>query len=49
VFELAILLDIDLFDTAPSQISSLVTRGEDRLALLPARVRDSSGPVDDDF
>lgn len=49
VFELAILLDIELFDAAPSQLSSLVTRGQDQLALLPARVRDSIGPVDDDF
>jgi len=49
VFELAILLGIELFDTEPSQLSSLVGRGQDRLAVLPARVRDSNIPVDDDF
>lgn len=49
VFELAILLGIELFDAEPAQLSSLVSRGQDRLALLPARVRDPIAPVDDDF
>lgn len=48
VFELATLLGIDLFG-APAQLPELLARGRDRLALLPARVRESSAAVDDDF
>jgi transcriptional regulator with XRE-family HTH domain len=48
VFELATLLGIDLFG-APAQLPELLARGRDRLALLPARVRESSAAVVDDF
>ncbi len=48
VFEIATILGIDLF-AAPSQLPDLVTRSLDRLALLPARVRAPSTPVNDDF
>lgn len=49
VFEAATLLGIDLFGTGPEGLRSLVERGRDRLALLPARVREPRGPVRDDF
>jgi transcriptional regulator with XRE-family HTH domain len=49
VFELATLLGLDLFGVEPGRLPSLVARGEDRLALLPARVRQPSRAVDDDF
>lgn len=48
VFEIATILGIDIFG-APSQLPDLVTRGRERLALLPARVRAPSTPVDDNF
>jgi transcriptional regulator with XRE-family HTH domain len=49
VFELATILGIDLFGADRSQLPELLARGRDRLALLPARVREPSTPVDDDF
>ena len=49
VFELATLLGLDLFGAAPSQLPELVARARDRLALLPVRVREPAGQVDDDF
>jgi len=49
VFELATLLGLDLFGAVPSQLPELVARARDRLALLPARVREPAGQVDDDF
>jgi hypothetical protein len=50
VFELAGLVGIDLFGTPPSDLGALVRREEERLALLPARVRSSSRTrVDNDF
>lgn len=49
VFELATVLGINLFGAAPAQLPELVARGRDRLALLPARVRQPSEPVNDDF
>lgn len=48
VFEIASILGIDLFGD-PSALPQLVARGRERLSLLPARVRESSVPVDDDF
>ena len=48
VFEIASILGIDLFG-APSELPHLVARSRERLTLLPARVRESSVPVDDDF
>lgn len=49
VFEVATILGIDLFGTDREGLRSMVERGRDRLALLPARVREPTGPVDDDF
>jgi hypothetical protein len=49
VFEVATILGIHLFDAGPSQMPALLGWGRDRLALLPAHVRQPSTPVDDDF
>jgi len=49
VFELATIVGLDMFGAAPKELSELVARGRDRLALLPARVRQPAEPVDDDF
>lgn len=50
VFELASLLGIDLLGAAPADLPGLVSRGQDRLALLPSRVRSRvSDEVEDDF
>jgi transcriptional regulator with XRE-family HTH domain len=48
-FELATLLGIELFGTESAQLPDLLSRHQDRLALLPARVRTRHEPVDDDF
>lgn len=49
VFEVATLLGIQLFGADRNELAALVGRGQERLALLPARVREPEGPVDDDF
>lgn len=48
VFELATLVGVRLFDAEPGELSSLLARARDRLALLPERVR-ARPAVDDDF
>lgn len=48
-FEVATLLGIQLFGADRAELSALVDRGRDRLALLPARVREPTGGVHDDF
>lgn len=48
VFEIASILGIDLFGS-PVELPHLVARSGERLTLLPARVRESPVPVDDDF
>lgn len=48
VFEIASILGIDLFGP-PDELPHLVARSRERLTLLPARVRESPVPVDDDF
>lgn len=48
-FEMAVLVGVDLFDVDGERLDDLVQRGRDRLRLLPARVRESSRPVRDDF
>lgn len=48
-FEIATILGIDLFGAGPDHRQELLVRGRDRLALLPARIRQPSTPVDDDF
>jgi transcriptional regulator with XRE-family HTH domain len=49
VFEAATILGIDLFGADRDGLRSMVERGRDRLALLPARVREPADPVRDDF
>ncbi len=49
VFELATILDIDLFGAVPCQLPEWVMRARDRLVLFPARVRESAARVDDAF
>lgn len=48
-FEVAILVGIDLYEVEPNALPALVARGQDRLNLLPSRVRESKGRVPDDF
>ena len=50
VFEVATLVGIQLFDSGPSRLTSNLERVEDKLALLPKRIRKpTSGGVNDDF
>lgn len=50
VFHLASLLNVPIFGIEdPAELARLRRQGEDTLALLPARVRRDSEPVDDDF
>jgi transcriptional regulator with XRE-family HTH domain len=48
-FEVATLLGIELFGADRDGLTSLVDRGRERLAMLPARVRSPAGEVHDDF
>jgi len=48
VFEIATVLGVDLFGT-PEEVQGLLARGRDRLALLPASVRQTQTDLDDDF
>lgn len=48
-FEVATLVGIRLFGADREELSALVDRGRERLALLPARVREPGGDVHDDF
>lgn len=48
-FEVATLVGLDLFGEGSEGLDRLVERGQERLELLPARVRDKSRPVRDDF
>lgn len=49
VLELAVLVGVPLFGVENSELSSLVRQGRDRLALLPQRIRPTSGGLDADF
>lgn len=49
VFEIATLVGINLFGAERSALADLVERGRNRLALLPASVREPSGSLHDDF
>jgi len=49
VFELASLVGLSLFAPDPAELPAVVRRQEDRLALLPRRVVDVRGQVDNDF
>lgn len=49
VFEVAVLTGVPLFGVEPSDLAPLVRRSQDRLALLPTRIREPAEPVHDDF
>jgi transcriptional regulator with XRE-family HTH domain len=49
VFEVATLLGIELFGADRGGLRSMVDRGRERLALLPARVREPTSAVRDGF
>lgn len=49
VFDIAVLLGIPLFNVDRTELPVLVTRAQERLALVPSRVRKSVSPVHDDF
>lgn len=49
VFEVAGLVGVNLFGINPADLPSLVRRNQDRLALLPTRVRSTGAKVDNDF
>ncbi|MBW3640931.1 MAG: helix-turn-helix transcriptional regulator [Actinobacteria bacterium] len=49
VFELAAIVGVDLFGADESGMPELLARSRDRLALLPARVRQPAAPIDDNF
>jgi transcriptional regulator with XRE-family HTH domain len=48
-FEVATLVGVELLGASGDDLSRLVERGRERLAVLPARVRRPSRPVRDDF
>jgi transcriptional regulator with XRE-family HTH domain len=48
-FEVATLLGIPLFATSREELSALTARGSERLALLPARVRQPVAEAHDAF
>ena len=49
VFEVATLVGLDLFGEDADGLDRRAERGREHLELLPARVRDRSRPVRDDF
>ena len=49
VFEVATLVGVQLFGVERDALPDLIVRVQNRLALLPTRVRESSGIVHDDF
>ncbi|WP_420640091.1 helix-turn-helix domain-containing protein [Candidatus Poriferisocius sp.] len=48
-FEVAALVGVPLFGAEPNSLAEVARRSEERLALLPRRVREPKGPVKDDF
>ncbi len=48
-FEIATLVGVPLFTPDPAELSTMVDRAKDRLALMPQRVRPLSPEVHDDF
>jgi len=50
VFEVAHLVGLDLLGARPDEVPDLVSRSQDRLALLPTRVRSREDDgIDDNF
>ncbi|KJS28033.1 MAG: helix-turn-helix transcriptional regulator [Hyphomonas sp.] len=49
VFEAAILAGVPLFEKASGQLTAEIERLNDKLALLPASIRDRSAELKDDF
>lgn len=49
-FDLAALVGVELFGASPGELPLLVRRGEERLAVLPSRVRKRADlELDDEF
>lgn len=48
-FEAAAILQIPLFDPDPAHLAALGRQADDRLRLLPQRIRVKEDPVDDNF
>lgn len=48
-FEVATLVGVRLFGVERSALADLVERGQNRLALFPASVREPDGSMHDDF
>ena len=48
-FEIATLVGVALFTSDRAELSALLSRTQDRLALLPTRVRPPASQVHDDF
>lgn len=49
VFEVAVLVGVDLFDKDRGSLISHIARTDDKLALLPSTVRKRRKSVDDEF
>lgn len=49
VFDVATLVGVRLFGVDRNELPGIVRRSRDRLALLPARIYEPTGEVDDDF
>ena len=49
VFEAAAILGVRLFEADRAELQRLLRDGQDRLALLPQRVRPKDEAIDDDF
>lgn len=49
VFELATLVGVPLFDMSNERLSSELRRNDDRLTLMPQRIRPSTKKVADEF
>ena len=49
VFEVATLLGVPLFSADATSVGRLLANAEDRLALLPAHIYETSPEVNDDF
>ena len=49
VFEVAALVGVKLFETEVTAIDMLRESIENKIALLPSRIRKLKGPIDDEF
>jgi hypothetical protein len=49
VFEAATIVGVPLFELEPSRLAPNIARTEERLALLPKKIRSSKIEIDDEF